>query len=76
MANLESILRSIDITLLTEVCIAKPMTFPVAMCGCEIWTIRRLNDKELMLSVVLEKIHETPLDCKEIKLVHPKGNQS
>ena len=50
MANLESILRSIDITLLTEVCIAKPMTFPVAMCGCEIWTIKRLNAKELMLS--------------------------
>ena len=40
-------------------------------------SLRRLCVKELMLLiVVLEKILESPLDCKEIKPVHPKGNQS
>ena len=38
MTNLESILKSRDITLLTKVCIVKAMVFPVVMCGCESWT--------------------------------------
>ena len=41
MTNLDSILKSRDITLLTKVCILKAMVFPVVMCGCEIWTIKK-----------------------------------
>ena len=49
----------------------------MVMYGCESCTIRKLSTKELMLlTVVLEKTLESPSDCKEIKPVHPKGNQS
>ena len=48
MANLDSILKSRDITLLTKVCTVKVMVFAVVMYGCESWTIRRLSAKELM----------------------------
>ena len=61
-----------------KVCLVKAMVFPVVMHGCESWAIkkaecRRIDDFEL---VVLEKTLESPLDCKEIQPVHPKGNQS
>ena len=49
MTNLDSILKSRDITLLTKVRIAKAVVFPVIMYGCESWTVRKLSDKELML---------------------------
>ncbi|KAF7240470.1 Adenylate cyclase type 2 [Varanus komodoensis] len=45
MANLDSILKSRDITLPTKVCIVKAMVFPVAMYGCERWTIRKAERK-------------------------------
>ncbi|KAF7247630.1 putative uncharacterized transposon-derived protein F52C9.6 [Varanus komodoensis] len=45
MANLDSILKSRDITLLTKVCIVKAMVFPVAMYGCESWTIRKAEHR-------------------------------
>ena len=49
-SNPDSILKSRDITLLTEVCMVKDMVFPVVMYGCESWTVkRRLRAKELML---------------------------
>ena len=41
MSNLDIILKSTDITLLTKVCLAKAMVFPVVMYGCEIWTIKK-----------------------------------
>ena len=41
MTNLDSILKSIDITLPTKVCLVKSMVFPVVMYGCEIWTIKK-----------------------------------
>ena len=52
MANLDSILKSGDITLLTKVCAVSAMVFPVAMYGCESWTIKnaehsRIDDFEL-----------------------------
>ena len=50
MTNLDSILKSRDITLLTKVCIVKAMVFPVVTYGCESWTISRLSTEELMLS--------------------------
>ena len=47
MTNLDSILKSRDITLATKVCLVKAMVFPVVMYGCESWTV--LSAKELML---------------------------
>ena len=41
MTNLDSVLKSNDITLLTKVCLVKAMVFPVVMHGCEIWTIKK-----------------------------------
>ena len=41
MANLDSILKSRDITLLTRVCVVKAMVFPVVMYGCESWTVKK-----------------------------------
>ena len=69
MTNLDSILKSRDITLLTKVHLVKAMVFPVIMYGCESWTL-------MFLDVVLEKTLESPLDCKEIQPVNPEGNQS
>ena len=50
ITNLDSILKSRDITLLTKVRLVKAMVFPVVMYGCESWTIKKLSAKELMLS--------------------------
>ena len=50
MTNLDSILKSRDIILPTKVCLVKAMVFPVVMCGCESWTIKKAEEKaELML---------------------------
>ena len=49
MPNLESILKSRDITLQTKVCLVKAMVFPVVMYGCESWTIKKLSAEKLML---------------------------
>ena len=49
MTNLDSILKSRDITLLTKVHLVKAMVFPVVMYGCESWTVRKLSAEELML---------------------------
>ena len=78
MINLDSILNSRDITLPTEVHLDKAIAFPVVMYGCENWTIKkaehqRIDAFELWL---LEKTLESPLDCKEIQPVHPKGDES
>ena len=47
--NLDSILKSRDITLSTKVRLVKAMVFPVVMYGCESWTIKKLRAEELML---------------------------
>ena len=49
MTNLDSILKSRDITLPTKVRLVRAMVFPVVMYGCESWTVRRLSAEELML---------------------------
>ena len=77
MTNLGSILKSRDITLSTKVHLVKDMVLPVVMYRCESWAIKktecqRIDDFELWYWRRLE----SPLDCKEIQLVHPKGNQS
>ena len=48
MTNLDSILKSRDITLPTKVCLVKALVFPVVIYRCESWTIRKLNTEELM----------------------------
>ena len=75
MTNLDSILKSRDITLPTKV---KAMFFPVVMNGCKNWTIKKAECQRIdaFWTVVLKKTPESPLDCKEIQPVHPKGNQS
>ena len=50
MTNLDSVLKSKDITLLTKVHLVKAMVFPVVLYGCERWTIKKLSTEELMLS--------------------------
>jgi len=76
MTNLDSILKSRDITLQTKVYIVKAMAFPVVMYGCESWTIKKAALKNwCFCTVVLEKTLESPLDSKESQPVHPKGNQ-
>ena len=49
MTNLDSILKCIDITLPTKVCLVKAMDFPIIMYGCESWTVKKPSTKELML---------------------------
>ena len=77
MTNLDSIFKSRDITLPTKAHLVKALVFPVVMYGCESWTIKSWVPKNWCFwTVVLEKTLESPLDCKEIQLVHPKGDQS
>ena len=77
MTNLDSILKSRDITLPTKVHLVKNMVFPIVMYGCESWTIKKAGHQIIdAFELVLEKTLESPLDCREIQPVHPKGNQS
>ena len=77
MTNLDSIFKSSGITLPTKVCLIKAMVFPVVMW---IWELDHkegwASKKWRFWTVVLEKTLESPLTCKEIKPVNPKGNQS
>ena len=78
MTNLDSILKSRDITLSTKICLVKAMVFPLVMYGCEIWIYKEswVLKNWCFWTVVFEKILESLLDCKEIQPVHPKGDQS
>ena len=79
MTKLDSILKSRDITLPTKVRLVKAMVFPVVMYGCESWTIKKAECRRIdafELRTVLDKTLESPLDCKEIEPIHPKGDQS
>ena len=61
----------------TTVHIVKAMDFPVVMYGCESWTVKKAERQRIdaFEPVVLEKTFESPLDCKGIKPVNPKGKQ-
>ena len=76
MTKLDSIFKSRDITLPTKISLVKAMVFPVVMYGCKSWTVKKAERQRIDAFVVLEKTLESPLDCKEIQPVHPKGNQS
>ena len=47
MINLDSVLENRDITLWTKVHLVKPMVFPVVMCGCDSWTIKKANSQRI-----------------------------
>ena len=78
MTNLDSIFKSRDITLPTKVRLVKAMVFPVVVYGCESWTIKKADHGGIDASELWcwRRLFESPLDCKEIKPVHPKGDQS
>ena len=77
MTNLDSILKSRDISLPTKVCLVKAVVFPVVMYGCERGYKGSWASKNWCFwTVELEKTLESPLDCKEIQPVHSKGDQS
>ena len=75
MSNLDSILKSRDITLPTKVHLVKAMVFPVVMDGCESWTVKKAEHRRIDAFELLEKTLESPLDSKEIKPVNLKGSQ-
>ena len=77
ITNLDSVLKSKDITLPTKVHTVKTMFFPVVMYRCENWTIKKVEQQKnwCFWTVMQEKTLESPLDCKGIKPVNPKENQ-
>ena len=77
MTNLDSKLKSRDITLPTKVRLVEAMVFPVVMYGCESWTIKKAEHRRIdAFELWCWRRLENPLDCKEIQPVHPKGDQS
>ena len=68
ITNLDSILKSRDITLLIKVHIVKAILFPVVMYGCETWTIKKADAFRLWC---WRRFLESPLDFKQVKAVHP-----
>ena len=77
MTNLNSILKNRDISLPTNVCLVKAMVFPVVMYECESWTINKAEHQRIdAFELWCWRRLVSPLDCKEIQPVNPKGNQS
>ena len=77
MTNLDSILKSRDITLPAKVHLVKAMVFPAVMYGYDSWTIKKAEGEEmLLLNCGVGEDLESLLDCKDIQPVHPKGDQS
>ena len=77
MTNLDSILKSRDVTLQTKVRLVKAMVFPVVMYGCESWTVKKAEYQGIdAFELWCWRTLESPLNSKEIQPVHPKGNQS
>ena len=77
MTNLDSILKSRDITLLTKIHLVKALVFLIVIYGCERCTIKKAEHQRIdAFELWCWRTLESPLDCKEIQPVHPKGNQS
>ena len=75
--NLDSILKSRDITLPTKVHLVKTMVFPVVIYGCESWTIKKAECQRIdVFELWCWRRLESPLDCKEIQPVRSEGDQS
>ena len=79
MTNLDSVLKSRDIMLPTEVHLVKAMVFPVVMYGYESWTVKKAEQRRIdafELWCWRRLLRVSSLDCKEMQPVHPKGDQS
>ena len=77
MTNLDSILKSRDITLLTKVCLVKALVFPVVMYGCESWTVKKAEHRRIdAFELWCWRRLLSPLDFEEIQPVHSEGDQS
>ena len=75
--NLDSILKSKDTTLSTKVHLVKAMVFPLVVYGCESQTIKKAEHRRIdAFELWCWRRLLSPMDCKEIQPVHPKGNQS
>ena len=75
MTNLDNVLKSRDITLPTKVHIVKVVVFPVVMYRCESWSKQKAEHwRTDAFELCVEKTFESPLDCRKIKPVNPKGN--
>ena len=75
MTNLNSVLKSRDITLPIKVCIVKAMVFPGVMYGCKSWTIKKFECwRTDAFKLWCWRRFESPLNCKEIKTINSKGN--
>ena len=73
MANLDNVLKSRDLTLSTKVHLVKAMVSPVVLYGCESWTIKKADHRRIdVFELLCWRRLLSPLDCKEIKSVHPK----
>ena len=76
MTNLDSILKSRDIILPTKVHLVKAMVFSVIRYGCESWTVKKAERQRIdAFELWCRRRLESPLDCKGIQPVHPKGDQ-
>ena len=77
MTNLDSLLKSRDITWPKKVHLVKVMVFPVVMYRCESWAIKKAEHQRIdAFELWCWRTLEIPLDCKEIQPAHPKGDQS
>ena len=77
MINLESILKSRDITLPAKIHLVKAMVYPVVMYRCESWTVKKAEHRRIDAFELWcwNKTLESPLDCKETQPVHSEGDQ-
>ena len=77
MTKLDVVLKSRDITLWSKVHTVKAVVFPVVTYGCESWTIKKVEHQRTdAFELWYWRRLESPLECKEVQLVNPKGNQS
>ena len=77
ITNLDSILKSRDITLPTNVCLVEAMVFPVVMYGWESWIVKKVEHWRIdAFELWCWRRLESPMDCQENPPVHPKGDQS
>ena len=78
MTNLDSILKSRDITLPTKVHLVKAMTFPEVMYGCESWTVKKAEHQKIDAFELWcwRRLLRVPWTARRSKHVHPKGDQS
>ena len=78
MTNLDSILKSRDITLPTDVYLVKAMVFPLVMYGCESWTIKKAECRSIdaFEPWCWRRLLRVPWTARRSNQSHPKGNQS